>query len=93
MTIRPALAEELDALSALCLASKSHWGYDAAFLEACRAELTIREADLARWPTAVMEAEGRPVGLVQIAVEGRGAELMKLFVAPGCMGAGIGRAA
>jgi hypothetical protein len=37
--IRPAQADEVEALTALALRSKAHWGYDDAFMEACRAEL------------------------------------------------------
>jgi len=88
--IRQPRADELPALSALCLRSKGHWGYDAAFLEACRDELTIREADLARWPMAVLEEAGVPVGLVQIAAEAGVADLMKIFVDPAAIGRGHG---
>lgn len=35
---RPALADEAEFLSDLALRSKAHWGYSAAFLDACRAE-------------------------------------------------------
>lgn len=46
--------------------------------------MTIREADLARGPTAVTEAGGRPVG-------GSEAALMTLFVPPDAMGRCHGR--
>ena len=39
-TLRAARPEEAAAISALALRSKAHWGYDEAFLAACRAELT-----------------------------------------------------
>jgi hypothetical protein len=39
--IRPARPDEAGAISALALRSKGHWGYDAAFLAACRENLTI----------------------------------------------------
>jgi hypothetical protein len=39
--IRPARAGEADALTALALRSKAHWGYDAAFMEVVRPILTI----------------------------------------------------
>jgi len=41
-TIRPARREECGLLTELALRSKAVWGYDAAFMEACREELTIR---------------------------------------------------
>jgi hypothetical protein len=34
--LRAPRLDELEALSDLCLRSKAVWGYDAAFLEACR---------------------------------------------------------
>ncbi|MGI5472915.1 hypothetical protein [Streptomyces sp. CA-132043] len=39
--IRPAFATEAETLSDLALRSKAHWGYDTAFLGACRDELTV----------------------------------------------------
>jgi GNAT superfamily N-acetyltransferase len=42
--VRAARPEEAGAISALALRSKAHWGYEAAFLEACRADLTIDPA-------------------------------------------------
>ena len=41
MIVRPAVPAEAGEISAMALRSKGHWGYDAAFLEACRADLTI----------------------------------------------------
>ena len=40
-SLRPARIEDLEALSALCLRSKAHWGYDAAFMAAWGQELTL----------------------------------------------------
>ena len=39
--IRAARPDEAAELSALALRSKAHWGYEQAFLDACREELTI----------------------------------------------------
>jgi hypothetical protein len=43
--IRPARPDECELLSELALRSKGCWGYDAEFLEACRAELTLVPED------------------------------------------------
>jgi GNAT superfamily N-acetyltransferase len=84
---------EWAALSALCLRSKAHWGYDPDFIEACRAELTITPGQVAAWPTIVAGPAGGPAsGLAQFSVEGDRVWLEKLFVDPGAMGRGIGRA-
>jgi hypothetical protein len=50
-------ASESDAslLTELALRSKSYWGYDPEFLEACRAELTIEPEYVASHPTFVLE--------------------------------------
>lgn len=77
--LRPADPGEAAALSALALRSKAVWGYDAAFLEACRAE-----------------RNGRTVGLSRLAAGpgpgGATAEVLLLFVEPGLLRGGVGRA-
>nr|WP_216665411.1 GNAT family N-acetyltransferase [Pseudoruegeria sp. HB172150] len=90
-TLRPARADELPALSDHCLRSKSHWGYDADFLEACRAELTLTPETLARGPLMVAEIDGRLAATVQLIPDGDGAELAKLFVDPDFIGTGLGK--
>ncbi len=74
--------DELSNLSELCLRSKAVWGYDDAFMTACRNELTLRPDDLQTSHFQVAERAAIAVGLVQIKVVGRDAELMKLFVEP-----------
>ncbi len=91
--IRPAQAADLPALAALALRSKAHWGYDAAFMEACREELALTEGDLAGSDVAVIDGlEGQPVAMAQVVMEGDRASLHKLFIDPGHMGRGLGRA-
>jgi GNAT superfamily N-acetyltransferase len=86
--IRP---DELSSLSELCLRSKAVWGYDDAFITACRAELTLHPYELQTSHLQVAERDAIAVGLAQIKVVGRDADLMKLFVEPALLGAGIGR--
>lgn len=83
--------DELALLSALCLRSKSVWGYDDVFLEACRDELTLTPADLSRTRVLVAVANDSHAGVVQVACDGDIASLEKLFVAPERIGTGIGR--
>ncbi len=90
--LRPARAAELPALSGLCLRSKAHWGYDAAFLAACREELTLTAEDLALSSVTVAEVSGRAVGVAQVAAVEEACDLCKLFVDPPAMGRGLGRA-
>lgn len=89
--LRPARPDECATLGALCLRSKGWWGYDEAFLEACREELSIREGDLGEL-LRVAEVEGKVAGLVQIERDGGDWFLAKLFVDPPFIGKGVGAA-
>jgi GNAT superfamily N-acetyltransferase len=91
MKLRPPEAHELEALSALCLRSKAVWGYDQAFLDACRAELTIQAEELTTTNICVAEHDGAIVGVAQITVVGDNADLQKMFVEPTTLGLGVGR--
>lgn len=89
--IRRASAADAGALTALALRSKAAWGYDAAFMETCRAELTVDVEGILHDPTFVLEAEGRILGFYQLRRHGTGAEVRMFFVAPDALRAGIGR--
>lgn len=91
LKLRPPREDELAALSALCLRSKAVWGYDAAFMAACVAELTLTPADLRDTPMRVAEDDDGIAGVVQISVDGTEAELEKLFVDPARLRTGAGR--
>lgn len=92
ITLRPARTEEAPALSELCMISKAYWGYDAAFMNACRDELTIGPADFARAQIQIADDGGKLAGMAQLQLQGAAAELDKLYVHPDFIGAGIGRA-
>lgn len=89
--LRSAHEADLAQLSDLCFRSKAVWGYDAAFMEACRAELTLVAADLDESSVQVAESGGRIVGVVQVAVTDDEGSLEKLFVEPELMRTGAGR--
>lgn len=89
--IRRATAGDGAALSALALSSKAVWGYDAAFMAACRAELTITPDSIAARPTWVLEEQGGIRGFYQLRITGDMAEVAQLFVAPGSLRGGLGR--
>ena len=89
--LRAPRIDELVALSDLCLRSKAVWGYDAAFLEACRRELTLTPEEFRRTAACVAEREGRRVGFCQVAIDGPDADLVKLFVEPDEIKGGCGR--
>ena len=89
--LRNALQDELSSLSELCLRSKAHWGYDDAFLAACRTELTLQPGELQTTSLQVAERDAAVAGLAQVKVTGADADLLKLFVEPALLGTGIGR--
>ncbi len=96
MLLRPARPGEAGLLSALALRSKGHWGYDDAFLAACREELTIRPADVAaRRVTVATESggdgrNGTVLGFCTLDGEPPVAELGQMFVDPPHIGRGVG---
>ncbi|MEU0278883.1 GNAT family N-acetyltransferase [Streptomyces sp. NPDC006195] len=94
MRIREARPDEAPALSALVLRSKAHWGYDEAFLAACRDELTISSGEVTARRLAVAEDETSGEALGVASLEGRAPDgtLGLLFVEPRAIGRGIGRA-
>ena len=91
MFIRDARPQELPNLSDLCLRSKAVWGYDRAFIEACREELTFRREELDTTYLAVADGDSGVAGVVQVRVNDGQAELLKLFVEPAKIKSGIGR--
>lgn len=95
LTIRSAAASEAQELSDLALRSKSHWGYSAGFIEACRAELLVNADRLTEdgYHCFVAVGDDKLVGFGAVAkVSSSDWELDALFVEPEHIGTGIGRA-
>jgi GNAT superfamily N-acetyltransferase len=94
LTLRAAQPDEVTALSELALRSKAHWGYDAAFLDACRDELTLHAGHLTTGVVVVPEVDGAIAGFSRLTALGDDgtAEADMLFVAPEHIGAGVGHA-
>jgi GNAT superfamily N-acetyltransferase len=90
--IRDARPGDAEALSALALRSKGHWGYDEAFLARARPELTVTTGDIERYVVRVAEQDGGPGGFSAVDLASEPAELLALFVEPALIGTGIGRA-
>ena len=91
MHLRPARPDEAALLTELCLRSKAVWGYDEAFMQACRAELTLTPADCATSSVQVAVVDDKIAGVVQVTINGEEADLAKLFIAPTTMRSGVGR--
>ena len=92
--LRPAAPQESAALSALALRSKGHWGYGPEFMAKCVGPLTISPETIGSG--LVMAAQCALsedlFGVCHVTVAGKHASLEKLFVDPGAMGLGVGRA-
>ncbi|MFE4449715.1 GNAT family N-acetyltransferase [Streptomyces sp. NPDC056796] len=89
--VREGRPEEAEALTGLALRSKAHWGYDEAFLAACRDELTVTPGDTAGGRTAVAEEDGRVLGFTALSGEPPEGALGMMFVEPEAIGRGVGR--
>ena len=92
MVVRNAKLEEAASLTALCVRSKAHWGYDAAFMKSSAAALAVSEDDIAcgRVLVAVDDAE-RVIGMACVLPDGDTADLDALFIDPPAIGSGAGR--
>ena len=79
-------------MSDLAFRSKASWGYSEQFMTDCRAELTIREADVRMHQFFVLECDGDVVGFCALQDRGDGeGELADVFVEPAHKGEGHGR--
>lgn len=93
--IRPARVAEAAALSALCFRSKAVWGYDEGFMAMCREGLAVKPGEIAAGDVWVaIDTDGEPAGVVSLApgADANTLDLGKLFIEPGRLRAGIGRA-
>ena len=86
--VRQARAGEAETLSALCIRSKAHWGYDDAFMRSSQASLTVSDTDIASGRVLVAADDDRIVGVARVEPDG---ELGVMFVDPPAMGRGAGR--
>jgi predicted N-acetyltransferase YhbS len=91
MLIRPARPDEAELLTGIALRAKAYWGYDEAFMAACREELTVDAAVIERASTftVVAEDDGRVRGFAVLAAAPPSGELAMLFVEPDRIGRGI----
>ena len=93
MQVRAAKPGESQSLTALCVRSKAHWGYDAAFMKLSAAALVVNEGDVAASRVlVVVDDTDRVIGMACVLPEGDTADLDALFVDPPAIGSGAGRA-
>jgi len=89
ISVRSARVGESQSLTALCVRSKAHWGYDEAFMRLSQASLTVSEAEIVERRVLVAERQGLVFGVARVEPDG---ELGLLFVDPRTMNRGAGRA-
>jgi GNAT superfamily N-acetyltransferase len=89
--VRRATLDDAARLSDLALRSKAVWGYDPAFMDACRVELTISAESIRHQPTFLLEDRGRLAGFYQLRLSGASAEVAQFFIAPEALRGGLGR--
>jgi GNAT superfamily N-acetyltransferase len=89
--LRAARPDEAEALSGLAMRSKAYWGYDEAFLAACREDLRLRRSEVVERRTVVAERNGRVLGVATLEGDPPDGGLGLLFVEPDAIGDGVGR--
>ena len=94
MKVRAARPDEAALLTDLAIRSKSAWGYETAMTDAFRDELTVDPGTVATWHIHVADSDGEVGGFYALSVQDDGAtgEIEMMFVEPGRMRQGIGRA-
>jgi GNAT superfamily N-acetyltransferase len=93
--IRLAQPNEADALTALCIRSKAHWGYDNEFIRASIPSLTITGSMIETGNVFVAQgSRGNIVGVATVAKvdDGGKFDLSRLFIEPTAIKTGVGRA-
>jgi ribosomal protein S18 acetylase RimI-like enzyme len=92
LLIRRARAGEAERLSQLAFRAKASHGYDAAFMETCRAELSVTPADFGKRIFWAAESGGHVVGFAGLWPASDGAaEVDPLYVEPSLQRGGVGR--
>ena len=92
ISIRPGCPEDAASLTELCLRSKAVWDYDDAFMAACEAELRVTAEIMMASLVIVAELDGHITDMAQLDVRGTVADLEKMFIDPGWLRIGVGRA-
>jgi len=92
ISIRRVNPPEADALTEIALSAKRHWGYPEHWIELWRPQLTFDVEYFIANESWAAEADGQPVAFYTLLDKDGTAWLENLWVMPGNMGVGIGRA-
>jgi predicted N-acetyltransferase YhbS len=92
MTIRDATTEDARVLTDIARAAKASWGYPEAWMQEWSAILTIDAAAISAMRVRVAEGDDGVLGFYALQGSGPSVRLEHLWVRPGRMGQGTGRA-
>jgi len=92
LQIRRATPDESNALTAIAHAAKRHWKYPEKWIELWRPELTITPEFIANNEVFVAVVDGEIGGCCALVLSGSLVELEHMWIDPGQMGRGVGRA-
>ena len=83
ISVRSAQVGESGSLTALCVRSKAHWGYDEAFMRRSQASLTVSEAEIVDGRVLVAERQSLVFGVARVETDGElGARRMAILADP-----------
>jgi len=91
LRLRRATPDDASLLSELALAAKGFWGYDKAFLESCRPELTFSADDVVRRHVVVADLGDLVAGFYSVDGDPPVGELGNMWITPSRIGTGLGR--
>src|SRR5215813_12851424 len=89
--IRPASADEANALTKIALDAKRHWGYPEHWIKHWESDLTITSDFIRDNHVYVAEEDGEIQGFYALCVTGNKAELEHMWVTPARIGSGVGK--
>ena len=89
--IRPASADEANALTKIALDAKRYWGYPENWIKHWDSDLTISPEFIRDNHVYVYEEDGQIRGFYALCVAGHKAELEHMWVTPAAIGTGIGK--
>jgi GNAT superfamily N-acetyltransferase len=90
--LRLAQADEAESLTALCVRSKAHWGYDAEFMQLSTEALTVESKDIVAGRVLIaVDGNGQPLATASVLGDGETVDLEQMFVDPSAMRQGLGR--
>jgi GNAT superfamily N-acetyltransferase len=91
MEIRRAKPDEAHILTGVAMRSKAFWGYDDAFMDACRASLTVTRKKITDHHVYLALEGPNYVGFFCLVANGDKGVLDDMFVSPPYIGHGCGR--